>query len=169
MQVISDAAQAQSETADPFPMLTKNIGSYQVTVKHSPHPATPNTPLQLQIKVIQTSTAQELTDATIIVNPSMPGMEMPGVVPVTAKLNPVKNSYEAIVPVEMAGLWEFRVAIQSTQFPRTEFTLTDQVERDQLSWILILVITLGLPCLMVLFWVSLLRGLVNELNKAAYV
>ncbi|MEI6047072.1 MAG: hypothetical protein WCS37_22245 [Chloroflexota bacterium] len=166
--ITPNPAQAQRETppTDLSPLLVKVVGPYQVIVKHSPHPANPKTHLLLEIEVFQTNTTQGVTNATITINPSMPGMKMKGVLPVIAKLNPANRNYEAIVPVEMAGLWEFQVAIQSTQFPPAEFTLTDQVERDQLPWILIFALLLGLPCLMIRIWVYLLHKLVNELNTA---
>jgi hypothetical protein len=138
-------------------VFAQNVGPYNVVVTRSPTPATPNVSLHLSILITCASSPQKVTDATVIVSPSMPGMEMPGSVPVRAYRGQTENTYDVDIPVNMEGIWQFDIQIISPQYGQATFILKDTVEKPEAPWAIIIAILIGLPMMAGLTWFLLFR------------
>jgi hypothetical protein len=138
-------------------VFAQNVGPYNVVVTRSPTPATPNVSLHLSILITRASSPQKVTDATVIVSPSMPGMEMPGSVPVRAYRGQTENTYDVDIPVNMEGIWQFDIQIISPQYGQATFILKDTVEKPEAPWAIIIAILIGLPMMAGLTWFLLFR------------
>jgi hypothetical protein len=107
--------------------------------------------------VTKASSPQKVTDATVIFDPNMPGMEMPGVTQLRHYPGQTPNTYDVDIPVNMEGVWRVNVTIVSPQYGQTNFPLEVTVEKPSAPWLVIVLILLGLPILAGVTWFFLFR------------
>jgi hypothetical protein len=138
-------------------IFAQDSGPFNVIIIASPSPPNPNVPLHLNVIVTKASSPEKITDATIIFDPSMPGMEMPGLTKLRHYPGQTPNTYDVDIPVSMEGRWRVNITIISPQFGQTTITIEVTVEKPSAPWLVIILILLGLPILAGVTWFFLFR------------
>ncbi len=138
-------------------VLTEDKGPFNVTVIASPSPPQPGVPLHLNVLLTKASSPQRVTDATVIFDPSMPGMEMPGSEKLRHYPGVTPNTYDVDIPVSMEGLWRINITIISPQFGQTSFPIDVTVKKPEAPWLIVVLILIGLPIMAGLTWFFLFR------------
>lgn len=153
---------ATSQANGGTPIFNGDSGPFNVYLILSPTPPTPNVPVHFSLLLLQRGTSRAVTTATVILEPSMPGMEMPGVTRqrfLQAQGQP--NRYELDVPLTMEGQWRFNITIVDP-LGQTSFVADAKVEKPDAPWPIIIAILLALPTLAGLTWWFLFRGQSND-------
>ncbi|NWJ47588.1 MAG: hypothetical protein HXX08_17165 [Chloroflexi bacterium] len=138
-------------------IFAQDVGPFNVIVSRSPTPPTIGASVHLSILITKASNPQKVTDATVIVNPAMPGMDMPGVTPVRAYRGQTENTYDVDIPVNMEGQWTYNIQVISPQLGESNFPVKDKVEKADAPWIIIIAILVGLPIMAGVTWFLLFR------------
>jgi hypothetical protein len=145
------------------PIYNGDVGNFNVYLLVSPSPPTPTVPAHLTMVVTKKGSDQAVTAATVLVEPSMPSMAMPGGAGQRFLQNPSRpNQYDVDVPVSMEGDWRFKITITDPQFGTTSFVAETKVEKPDAPWPIIIAILIALPLLAGLTWYFLFRGQDNE-------
>ncbi|HEX2912642.1 MAG TPA: FixH family protein [Chloroflexia bacterium] len=137
----------------------QDTGPFNVYLAVSPSPPTPNVPAHLTLLLTKKASDQPVTTATILVEPEMPGMAMPGTT--GARFNQTQsrpNQYDVDVPVSMEGMWNFKITISDPQLGQTSFVAQAKVEKPDAPWPIIIAILVALPTLAALTWFFLFRN-----------
>jgi hypothetical protein len=141
------------------PIFNGDIGNYNVYLVVSPSPPTPTVPAHLTLILTRKGADQPVTSATVLVEPNMPGMAMPGVGGQRFLQTPGRpNQYDVDVPVSMEGQWRFKVTITDPQLGTASFEADTKVEKPEAPWPIIIAILIALPLLAGLTWYFLFRG-----------
>lgn len=135
-----------------------DTGPFNVYLVISPSPPTPNVPAHLTMQITRAGSDQKVTGASVFLEPSMPGMEMPGLTGQRFIQNPANpNQYDIDVPLTMEGLWRFKITIVDPQLGQTSFQADARVEKPDAPWPIIIAILVALPTLAALTWWFLFR------------
>lgn len=136
-----------------------DTGPFNVVTMMNPSPANPTVPLHFDVIVTKRGSDQRVTSATITVNPSMPGMEMPGMnsTRLTQSFNR-PNQYEIDIPLSMEGRWRFEFTLIDPALGSTNFVVDTNVAKPDAPWPIIIGILVGLPVLAGLTWFFLFKG-----------
>jgi hypothetical protein len=135
-----------------------DTGQFNITVLMNPTPAIPTAPLHFDVILTKRGSPDPVNGATVIIDPSMPGMEMPGVVPQRlGKSQTRTNQYEVDLDVSMEGLWRFQFQVIDPALGSVNFTVDQKVEKVNAPWAVIVGIIVGLPVLAGLSWFFLFR------------
>jgi hypothetical protein len=145
-----------------------DTAQFNITVLMNPAPATPTTPLHFDVILTKRGSPDPVNSATIIVDPSMPGMEMPGVAPQRMTKSPIRpNGYEVGLEVSMEGLWRFQFQILDPTLGAANFTVEQKVQKLDAPWPVIVAIIVGMPVLAGLSWFFLFRNTEDETDEEA--
>jgi YtkA-like len=135
-----------------------DTGQFNIVVLMNPTPAIPTAPLHFDVILTKRNSPEPVNSATVIIDPSMPGMEMPGVVPQRLSKSQTRtNQYEVDLDVSMEGLWRFQFQIIDPALGSASFTVDQKVEKVNAPWAVIVGIIVGLPVLAGLSWFFLFR------------
>lgn len=141
------------------PIYNGDIGNFNVYLLVSPSPPTPTVPAHLTMVLTKKASDQPITAATVLVEPIMPSMAMPGSGGQRFLQTPGRpNQYDVDVPVTMEGEWTFKITITDPQFGTASFTAKTKVEKPDAPWPIIIAILIALPLLAGLTWYFLFRG-----------
>lgn len=141
------------------PIYNGDIGNYNVYLLVSPSPPVPTVPAHLTMVLTKKGSDQPVSSATVLVEPTMPSMAMPGVSGQRFIQTPGRpNQYDVDVPVSMEGEWTFKITITDAQFGTASFTANTKVEKPDAPWPIIIAILIALPLLAGLTWYFLFRG-----------
>jgi hypothetical protein len=135
-----------------------DTGQFNITVLMNPTPAIPTAPLHFDVILTKRGSPDPVNTATVIIDPGMPGMDMPGVVPQRlGKSQTRPNQYEVDLDVSMEGLWRFKFQVVDPALGSANFTVDQKVEKVNAPWAVIVGIIVGLPILAGLSWFFLFR------------
>lgn len=140
------------------PIYNGDIGNFNVYLLVSPSPPNPTVPAHLTMVLTKKSSDQPISAATVIVEPTMVSMPMPG----STGLRFVQpsgrpNQYDVDIPVTMEGDWRFKITISDPQFGTSSFVADTKVEKPDAPWGVIIAIVIALPLLAGLTWFFLFR------------
>lgn len=141
------------------PIYNGDIGNFNVYLLVSPSPPTPTVPAHLTMVLTKKASDQPVNTATVLVEPSMPSMAMPGSGGQRFLQTPGRpNQYDVDIPVSMEGDWTFKITITDAQFGAVSFVANTKVEKPDAPWPIIIAILVALPMLAGLTWYFLFRG-----------
>ncbi len=141
------------------PIYNGDIGNFNVYLLVSPSPPTPTVPAHLTMVLTKKASDQPVNTATVLVEPSMPSMAMPGSGGQRFLQTPGRpNQYDVDIPVSMEGDWTFKITITDAQFGAVSFVAITKVEKPDAPWPIIIAILVALPMLAGLTWYFLFRG-----------
>ena len=141
------------------PIYNGDIGNFNVYLLISPSPPVPTVPAHLTMVVTKKGSDTPVTAATVLVEPSMASMAMPGSGGQRFIQTPSRpNQYDVDVPVSMEGEWTFKITITDPQYGTVSFNANAKVEKPDAPWPIIIAILIVLPVLAGLTWYFLFRG-----------
>ncbi len=141
------------------PIYNGDIGNFNVYLLISPSPPVPTVPAHLTMVITKKGSDTPVTAATVLVEPSMPSMAMPGSGGQRFIQTPSRpNQYDVDVPVSMEGEWTFKITIADPQYGTVSFNATAKVEKPDAPWPIIIAILIVLPVLAGFTWFFLFRG-----------
>lgn len=141
------------------PIYNGDVGNYNVYLLVSPSPPVPTLPAHLTMVITKKGSDTPVTAATVLVEPTMPSMAMPGSTGQRFIQTPSRpNQYDVDVPVTMEGDWVFKLTITDPQYGTASFTANAKVEKPDAPWPIIIAILIVLPVLAGLTWFFLFRG-----------
>ncbi len=145
------------------PIYNGDIGNFNVYLVVSPSPPTPTVPAHLTMVLTKKASDQPVNTATVLVEPSMPSMAMPGSGGQRFLQTPGRpNQYDVDVPVSMEGDWTLKITITDPQLGTVSFVANTKVEKPDAPWPIIIAILIALPLLAGLTWYFLFRGQDNN-------
>ncbi len=140
-----------------------DTGPFNVYLVLSPSPPTPTVPAHLTMLVTQKSSDRAITGATVLIDPEMTGMAMPGAERKRFVQSPDRpNQYDVDVPVAMEGIWRFKITIADPRLGTSTFSADTKVEKPDAPWPVILAILIALPVMAGMTWFFLFRGQQDE-------
>lgn len=140
------------------PIYNGDIGNFNVYLLISPSPPTPTVPAHLTMVVTKKGTDQPVTAATVLVEPSMLSMPMPGSAGLRFVQMPGRpNQYDVDIPVTMEGDWRLKITIIDPLLGTVLFTADTKVEKSDIPWPIIIALLVALPLLAGLTWFFLFK------------
>ena len=137
---------------------TQDTGPFNVQLALSPTPPVPTLPAHFTMILTRRSSEVRVTDATVLVEPTMNAMAMPGIASQRFVQNQARpDQYDVDVPVSMEGIWDFKINIISPTVGQTSFVANAKVEKPDAPWPIIIAILVALPALAGLTWYFLFR------------
>lgn len=138
-------------------------GAFNIYLVLSPSPPTPDVPAHFSLLLNTKDRGIPVGTATILVEPSMPGMEMPGVTGQRlSQFQGRPNQYEGDIALSMEGQWQFKITVVDPQLGSTSFTTGAKVEKPAVTWPIIAAILVAMPVMAILTWWFLFRSQDDE-------